>query len=337
MNRSRHRWVLARPLRLAVIVTLLLAFAATAVGTTPARADIASPWGGCASVKVVGIRGTAEDFSDSTLGMGPELYPLYQQVAQGLPGLQIAGTGLWYPAAQWTSPQFTMSIGVGAADLGMDMEVEAQACPQEKVVLIGYSQGAAVLGDYLDGISSTALAPNILAAAVLWADPNFNQLSRTAIPQSDGLFVWHGVLGPRDNTPDQRDYPWIWGNRIASYCLQADPVCNWQGGINLSGLPVHFSQYAEPPNLGESASAILALVKASNPVYSNPPPYPPAYPPTPGPGSPPPPPKTGLFDYNPVTGASFVDLPTGTGNWLGIRGPAFSTGWNIYTGDFTTP
>jgi hypothetical protein len=43
---------------------------------------------------------------------------------------------------------------------------------------------------------------------------------------------------------------------------------------------------------------------------------------------------TDLFDYNPSTGASYVDLANGSGGWTGVAGPRFSTGWNVYTGVF---
>ena len=92
MKRSRHTW--------ALLALALFPLATSVTCAVPARADVPSPWGGCASVKVVGVRGTAEDFSDDTLGMGTEMYQLFSKVKDDLPGVQVVGTGLWYPAAQ---------------------------------------------------------------------------------------------------------------------------------------------------------------------------------------------------------------------------------------------
>src|SRR5690349_7029791 len=41
-----------------------------------------------------------------------------------------------------------------------------------------------------------------------------------------------------------------------------------------------------------------------------------------------------LTDYNPSTGASFVDFADGKGGWTGVKGPQFWPGWKVSTGDF---
>ncbi len=128
------RGVTARHFRrgLSVLAVLLLAVGTSMIGVTRSRADPGGPFGGCTSVKVVGIRGSGEDFGDSDLGMGPELYTLYQQVVQSLPGIQVSGSGLYYAAVPWTSLDLFASIGTGAVRLAVAMDAEAQACPGEK-------------------------------------------------------------------------------------------------------------------------------------------------------------------------------------------------------------
>ena len=43
---------------------------------------------------------------------------------------------------------------------------------------------------------------------------------------------------------------------------------------------------------------------------------------------------TDLFLYMPGTGSSYVEFADGKGGWRGAPGPKFSTGWNVYTGNF---
>ena len=323
MKRSRHTW--------ALLALALFPLATSVTSAVPARASAPSPWGGCASVKVVGVRGTTEDFSDDTLGMGTEMYQLFNKVKDDLPGVQVVGTGLWYPAAQWTSAKFFQSIGAGVTQLIMAMDAEAQELPAEDV-LIGYSQGAAVLGDYLDDVSSTSAATNILAARRTLGGPELQSAVKsrhTSVRRSDHLA---GGLGPRDNTAEQRDYPSGCGittssasawrvirsamrsaapisatfpftarTRRPASCLTAPRTSPpWSAQRARSGCRRHPRPLTRPRQ--DQHRRLRALY--------------------------------GLFDYNPSTGASFVDLPDGLGGWAGIRGPAFSTGWNVYPGDF---
>lgn len=66
-------------------------------------------------------------------------------------------------------------------DLFELVDSEAAICPNEKFVLIGYSQGAAVIGDYLNDVGGDGAAFHSVVAAVMWADPRFNPASQSAM------------------------------------------------------------------------------------------------------------------------------------------------------------
>jgi hypothetical protein len=341
------------PRRLAVLTALLITLGTCVLATVPsprARAD--SPNGYCHAVKVYGARGSGESYTDSEAGMGPEMYGLYQKIVQSLPGVDVVGSGVPYPATPFTEYEseaitnpglaildtvnaLNASIAQGVDDLFELVDSEAAICPNEKIVLIGYSQGAAVIGDYLNDVGGDGTAFQSVVAAVMWADPRFNPSSQADIKVPDNSGPWDGgILGTRAEYPD----PFV--ERTQSYCLLADPVCN----VTATGLlfcildncAVHGS-YPNTPIPETSVLWIRQQVLANLPAPGpGPTPTPAPTPtPTPTPTPPPPPPRTGLFVYNPSTGASYVELPGGAGDWLGVKGPTFSAGWSIYTGDFT--
>ncbi|KAJ0152673.1 Acetylxylan esterase 2 [Colletotrichum tanaceti] len=103
----------------------------------------------------------------------------------------------------------------------------AAACPQSKMVLLGYSQGAHVTADILCGASgnggSTATQPqgadvtDKIAAVVLMGDPSHvkGQAYNRGTSQNDGMF-------PRQNTAGCDAV----AKKMVSYCNTGDPFCD---------------------------------------------------------------------------------------------------------------
>ncbi len=81
-----------------------------------------------------------------------------------------------------------------------------------KLILLGYSQGAQVTGNVYEDLSKSERAG--VAAVVLWGDPRYNPLDRTA-DRDNRLLV--GLLGPRAKFPDP--------GKVFSYCNTHDPIC----------------------------------------------------------------------------------------------------------------
>lgn len=104
--------------------------AAATVFASPATAHA----DGCAAVDVVVARGTGEPG-----WLGDEIGdPLYGMLQDRLPG-STTSYRVNYPA------DYSFNVGAGSADLVGHMAAQAAACPDQLFVLIGYSQGAAVV------------------------------------------------------------------------------------------------------------------------------------------------------------------------------------------------
>jgi cutinase len=158
---------------------------------------------GCADVELVIARGTGEP---GTLGVivGD---PLLQATRPAVAPRTVTGYPVDYPAS--TDPQSPYS---GNRALVARMTSRSAACPSTKFVLVGYSQGAAVvdmaIGAYGPGsgantvtILPTAAASRV-AAVVLFGNP----LRRTG-----------------------RSLPPEWVGRTLDICAPLDPVCDPNG------------------------------------------------------------------------------------------------------------
>ncbi|MFJ7219340.1 cutinase family protein [Amycolatopsis sp. NPDC098790] len=180
-----------------------LAAAGLAVATAPVAS--AAP---CTDVDVPVARGT---FEPGTLGfiVGD---PVYQAVQNQLRPRSLSGYRVDYPA-DLGEPA---SVQKGNTDLVNHVKAQAAACPQQRFVLVGYSQGANVVDNSL-GISSDGavvggpivatipaeLAPRI-AAVLLFGNP-----IRAIGRQVTGTYQ----------------------SRTKDYCADGDPICQ-AGGAN---------------------------------------------------------------------------------------------------------
>jgi cutinase len=114
-----------------------LAVAAIAAGALAASTPTASAADdSCASIEVVFARGTNE-----APGVGATGQAFVDALNARLPGKTVDVYGVNYPA----SLDFGQAAG-GIADASNRIETIAASCPTTKIVLGGYSQGAAVAG-----------------------------------------------------------------------------------------------------------------------------------------------------------------------------------------------
>lgn len=127
---------MSRRILRALCAAAAVPMAATAVITVPVAA--AQP---CPDVEVVFARGTSEP-----PGVGRVGQALADALAPQLGGRTVATYGINYPA----SYDF-LNTAAGATDATNRIAVMAQQCPNTRIVLGGYSQGAAVV-DMLAGV-----------------------------------------------------------------------------------------------------------------------------------------------------------------------------------------
>jgi len=219
-------------LRSCPVVGLAVAVAVSAAaiisGTAPtARAD------GCPDVELVFARGTAEP-----PGLGRVGDALFAALQPALGSRSLQAYPVNYPA----SYNF-LTTGAGADDARNHIAWMADQCPATRIVLGGFSQGAAAvsmlagvppLGDRIGNFGSAApLDPGLagkVAAVAVFGNPGI----RFGTPLSSaGLFA----------------------GRAIDLCSPGDPVCT-VGGRDRSA----HSDYESPPYPGQAAGFVAGLV-----------------------------------------------------------------------------
>ncbi|MFD6397345.1 cutinase family protein [Nocardia sp. NPDC060249] len=170
---------------------------------------------GCAEIRVVTVRGTLEPQSGSRL-----LTPLGERIAQES-GRRTTVGELEYPASM--SPDSSVR---GVENLTALLNATAAACPDQQLVLLGYSQGARVIGNAL--AARTALTEQAAAridAIALFGSPLFNG----AEPYNRGNFdlALSGTGSLRLGALAE------FADRLRDYCNAGDRVC--QGGDPAAG------------------------------------------------------------------------------------------------------
>lgn len=194
--------------QLDVIGALAIAASTAAAATVFSPGVFAEPAAACPATEVVFARGTGEP-----PGVGPTGQAFVNALRARVPGAPPEVYAIDYPATdQWDT-------GIdGVRDAGAHIVSRATACPTTKMVLGGYSQGAAVMGFVTsarvpDGVDPATvpkpLDPDIadhVAAVVLFAMPNeraMNFLNQPAV-----------VIGP------------LYRAKTLQVCAPEDAVCS---------------------------------------------------------------------------------------------------------------
>ena len=189
--------LLRKSARLAAITSALFS-AATMLPLAPSAT--AEP---CSDIKVIFARGTND---------APGLGRPGQAFADALSGL-VGGRSLTTYAVNYPASYDFLAAADGAADATNYISALTQQCPSTKIVLGGYSQGAAVvdmlagippLGNKIGEIGSApplpaGLVPNIAAVAVFG-----NPATKFSNPITSSVF----------------------GGRAIDLCKDGDPICS---------------------------------------------------------------------------------------------------------------
>jgi cutinase len=160
-RRSVGRIVAGAPL-------MVLAFFTAPAGVPVAAAD------GCPDAEVVFARGTGEP-----VGPGGPGQAFFDALTSQLPGKTVNLYAVDYPSTN----DYVNSAHAGADDAVAHVQGTAASCPKTKIVLGGYSQGAAVMD-----MTSHRLSPQVanrVAAVALFGNPQSSyakSLSDSQIP-----------------------------------------------------------------------------------------------------------------------------------------------------------
>lgn len=198
------------PARRALTTALSVAVVVAGLAMTPLTYASQAPGNACPAVEVIGARGTTE-----SPGLGFLLTPLAQQITSTV-ALTVRTTALDYPAS-W---DYQTSLRTGVTNLGAALQKTAAACVNTRFVLMGYSQGANVVGDALAGgmggaaTVPAALAPRV-AAVLLFGDPTFT--AGESFNVTDGTASGVSARGKGRLA--------TFASRIQSYCNRNDRYC----------------------------------------------------------------------------------------------------------------
>lgn len=140
--------------------------------------------------------------------------------------------GLVYPAS---GAGYLTTLPTGSNNLKDEIRWIVQHCPtSSKIVLIGHSQGAHVIGNAIQGLN-VADYPRI-KAVVLLGDPTY--LHSRAINSATSSTTGHGIFNryaQERNWLDSFGTTGINGGkqRIRSYCYTGDAICTSSGDMTV--------------------------------------------------------------------------------------------------------
>jgi cutinase len=236
--------------RIGVLACAAAVAGAAVIGFSSGTA-LAEP--GCPDVHWIGAAGSGERVDPTTYGgMGQVVYQSLRDLASQLQaeGRSITAEAVDYPAVDvpadgdilgWAG--FMNSVDTGAAALGSQYATFVAQCPNTKVVLAGYSQGAMVVHRNLQALAGS---PNV-AAALLIADgdrlPGDNVMTMgsvtEAVDRGKGVAQDWPILA---HAPAK--LPLSIGSRTISVCQLGDAVCDYDSdapAVSATAIAIHTS------------------------------------------------------------------------------------------------
>ncbi len=236
-------------MRRVVVLLGLLAVLATGCGRGDAAPDdvVADAVDGCPDVQVVGLRGQAQSLEHHR-GLGTEV----DAVATALER-RLADRGVEHvevDAVEHRSRDasalgaYADDVADGRARLADDLREVAEDCPEARVVVLGFSQGAQIAQETLASDPGLAAGVDLLG---LVGSPRHDP---------DAPFVRVDLPGPEPGRegvlgagPDLGPL----ASRTVSACLTGDVVCDADGG---SDYAVHKHGYEPDPVSAAIATAL---------------------------------------------------------------------------------
>ncbi|KAJ7851458.1 cutinase [Mycena leptocephala] len=196
----------------------LLVLSLSAVAAPPSIL-VAGPSSGCSAVHIITARASTEAPGEGIIGS------VVSAVVQGS-SQTVSRESVNYPA---TLTNYDSSESLGVTDMRNKLAAQARSCPNTKIVLMGYSQGAQVAG-----------TPCQVAAVILMGDPAHvagESFQKGTANNRNGIF-------PRSNHGLEQ-----FSAKIASFCDTGDEFC--ASGLSL---PVHLGYVQE---YGSQATAFV--------------------------------------------------------------------------------
>lgn len=194
-------------IRLCLAALSLVGGASVATVTAPSASAAA-----CSDIDVVAARGTFEP-GDLGLIVGD---PVYSALQRKLTGRSVTSYKVNYPADLSLT-----SAAQGNADLVNHVNSQAASCPNQRFVLVGYSQGANVVDNSI-GISS--------AGAVV-GSPIVATIPAALQPRVAAVLLFGNPIRAIG-----KSVTGTYQSRTIDFCANGDPVCEAGGNDTLAHL-----------------------------------------------------------------------------------------------------
>ncbi|KAK0552669.1 hypothetical protein OC846_001839 [Tilletia horrida] len=166
----------------------------------------------CTKYEIIHARGTFQP-NGSTEGFTGMLNTVLNTRAGG------SNYSVVYPA----SLDFSKSIPQGVADLSAHLKASIAACPTRNYTLIGYSQGAEVMNEYLINVTSTSNATiyNRIKAIVYVGNPSHTPYTSSNFDENGGTSTNPYIGSYKPKTPKLTQ----WLSKLHDICYNYDDIC----------------------------------------------------------------------------------------------------------------
>ena len=244
---------------LAIIVATALLF-----DPSPGSSTLPNP--ACSAVLTIGLRGNGDSLNQDH-GMGGDVWAVTERLSARLAG-QVEASWTAFPYS--TGPPSLVPQHATSASrlLSYYLAHRRLLCPAEHWVLIGQSEGAAVVHLAVPASTDAHMTVVLLADAARIAGTAYDTLASR----------WNGVLAPllltsrwtlqgpavEDNLPRRMT------DQVRSYCLAGDPVCNFSPGAlpRLVHSSLHTSYRRNPDGIADAAANFAAARVAADLGFS---------------------------------------------------------------------
>ncbi len=201
----------------AACLSAAAATACTAAGAAAPRASAPSA-SGCAAVNLIVARASTEAAGEGvTQRLATQIVNSSKQT--------VSQEAVVYPA---TLTNYVSSESRGVSNAELELTTAVHNCPNQKEVLLGYSQGAEVSMDVITGnseVSGTVSPVNAAISSHVVAIANFGDPGHVAgEPWDLGTATLQGVF-PRGSAQVALLAAFGGSSKIAAWCDSGDPYC----------------------------------------------------------------------------------------------------------------
>ena len=180
----------------------------------------------CPTLEFIGVRGSGET-ADQNRGLAPTVAAVESELKRRWPDMYT--TAIDYPAIAVEfslnyPPDYAASVAAGKRAFVDFYQDFTAACPAAQIVVVGYSQGAEIVGDLLE--NSPPADRKQIVATVLFGDPNFNP-GQASVDAGNFDPSLHGIISVLEPHDYLHVFPGDMVGHIRSYCIATDPICNY--------------------------------------------------------------------------------------------------------------